>query len=161
MNSQSALLSLSMCVQNISDGRLRRRLIDRVEEILQSLHHAQSSAVPKGQGEFPLEHVWFNLAMSCVQQPWHGVAACTPQRAEVFFRRALDLRADFRSALFNLGVLLFEQRRISESVLFLERLVQWHPDHVKGLMLLADIHMIHRGDKDRAKSVSNATCVTM
>lgn len=144
-----------MCVQNISNGRLSRRIIDRVEEIALPLQSSTANGI-KRQG-FPLEHVWFNLGMACVQQQssqtfTNGV--CTPVRSELFFRRALDLRPDFRSALFNLGVLLFEQRRIADSVVFLEQLVQRHPDHVKGLMLLADIHMIHRGDKDRAKLVS-------
>ncbi|OQR70395.1 transmembrane and TPR repeat-containing protein 3-like [Tropilaelaps mercedesae] len=146
---QSALLSLSVCIQNISDARLHRRLVDRVEELALS---AQPKS-PTGRA-FPVEHVWFNLAMACVQHASQlGASSCTMDRAELFFRRALALRPDFRSALFNLGVLLFEQRKIADSVDFLERLVQWHPDHIKGLMLLADIHMIHRGDKDRAKLV--------
>ncbi|XP_022702001.1 transmembrane and TPR repeat-containing protein CG4050-like isoform X3 [Varroa jacobsoni] len=143
---QRALLSLSMCVQNISEVRFRRRLVDRVEEI------ALTTSDAPGQRTLPLENVWFNLAMACVQHASQSSQpSCSLDRGEVFFRRALALRPNFRSALFNLGVLLFEQRRITDSVIVLEQLVTWHPDHVKGLMLLADIHMIHRQDKNKAK----------
>ncbi|XP_028967197.1 protein O-mannosyl-transferase TMTC3 [Galendromus occidentalis] len=127
---QNALVSLSMCLQHVSEARMRRRLGDRVQEL--GLLHERIA-----------EHVWFNLAMVAVQET-------DRVRAERFFRKALTVNPDFRSALFNLGVLLYEDQRYNQSVHFLEKLVALHPGYVRGTMLLADIYMIHLGRKSEA-----------
>ena len=80
------------------------------------------------------ERVHFNLGMLAMDD--NDVAA-----AEHWFRRAVELREDFRSALFNLALLLADDQRPLEAAPFLNQLVRFHPDHVKGLILLGDIYI--------------------
>lgn len=74
--------------------------------------------------------------------------------AEHFFRRAIHIKQDFRSALFNLALLLADDHRPLEAAPFLNQLVKYHPDHVKGLILLGDIYINNLKDIDAAESVS-------
>ena len=55
-------------------------------------------------------------------------------QAEAWFKKAVELRPDFRSALFNLALLLNEQKRPKESLPFLHQLMEFYPDHIKGLI---------------------------
>lgn len=73
--------------------------------------------------------------------------------AEHWFRLAVQLKEDFRSALFNLALLLADDGRPLEAAPFLNQLVRFHPDHVKGLILLGDIHINSIKDLDAAESV--------
>ncbi|GBM91445.1 Transmembrane and TPR repeat-containing protein CG4050, partial [Araneus ventricosus] len=61
------------------------------------------------------------------------------------------IREDFRSALFNLALLLSEAGRPLEAIPFLHRLLRHHPDHVKGLILLGDIYINTIRDLDAAQ----------
>uniref|UniRef100_A0A0K2UVT7 dolichyl-phosphate-mannose--protein mannosyltransferase n=1 Tax=Lepeophtheirus salmonis TaxID=72036 RepID=A0A0K2UVT7_LEPSM len=79
------------------------------------------------------ERVYFNLAMLAMDEENH-------QDAEKWFKKAINLKIDFRSALFNLALLLNEQKRSIEAVPFLKFLLQYHPNHIKGLILLGDIY---------------------
>lgn len=74
--------------------------------------------------------------------------------AEHWFRRAVQLKDDFRSALFNLALLLADDHRPLEAAPFLNQLVRFHPDHVKGLILLGDIYINNIKDLDAAENVS-------
>jgi tetratricopeptide (TPR) repeat protein len=74
--------------------------------------------------------------------------------AEHWFRRAVQLKEDFRSALFNLALLLADDHRPLEAAPFLNQLVKFHPDHVKGLILLGDIYINNIKDLDAAENVS-------
>ncbi|KOB68866.1 Uncharacterized protein OBRU01_17579 [Operophtera brumata] len=56
---------------------------------------------------------------------YNGDAEC----AERWFRAAVHLKPDFRSALFNLALLLADRRRPLEAAPFLKQLVRHHPDH--------------------------------
>lgn len=94
------------------------------------------------------ERVHFNLGMLSMDE---GDAA----GAERWFRSAVHLKADFRSALFNLALLLADQRRPLEAAPFLNHLVRRHPDHVKGLILLGDIYINSIKDLDAAENVRN------
>lgn len=76
------------------------------------------------------------------------------EEAEHFFRRAIHIKQDFRSALFNLALLLADDHRPLEAAPFLNQLVKYHPDHVKGLILLGDIYINNLKDIDAAESVS-------
>lgn len=125
-----------MCLQHITESRVRRRLSERVHEL--GLLHGNIA-----------EHVWFNLAMVAVQES-------DLVEAEKFFRKALSVNPNFRSALFNLGVLLYEAQRYNQSVHYLKKHVTLYPQHVKGTMLLADIYMIHLGAKSEACAVSSS-----
>ena len=64
------------------------------------------------------------------------------------------MRPDFRSALFNLALLLSDAGRPLEAVPFLTRLVHHHPDHVKALILLGDIYINNIEDLEEAEKVS-------
>ena len=67
--------------------------------------------------------------------------------------QAVEVRPDFRSALFNLALLLSDAGRPLEAVPFLTRLVHHHPDHVKALILLGDIYINNIEDLDGAEKV--------
>lgn len=73
--------------------------------------------------------------------------------AEKWFRQSVKLKADFRSALFNLALLLADDNRSLEAEPFLSQLVKSHPDHVKGLILLGDIYINHIKDLSAAEKV--------
>lgn len=73
--------------------------------------------------------------------------------AEKWFRQSVKLKQDFRSALFNLALLLADDNRSLEAEPFLRQLVRSHPDHVKGLILLGDIYINHIKDLSAAEKV--------
>ncbi|XP_041973307.1 protein O-mannosyl-transferase Tmtc3 [Aricia agestis] len=91
------------------------------------------------------ERVHFNLGMVCMDE---GDADC----AEHWFRAAVHLKPDFRSALFNLALLLADRRRPLEAAPFLKQLVRHHPDHIKALVLLGDIYINSVKDLDAAEA---------
>lgn len=76
------------------------------------------------------------------------------EEAENWFKRAVHLKHDFRSALFNLALLLADDHRPLEAAPFLNQLVKHHPDHIKGLILLGDIYINNIKDLDAAENVS-------
>ncbi|XP_066245654.1 protein O-mannosyl-transferase Tmtc3-like isoform X1 [Euwallacea similis] len=91
------------------------------------------------------ERVHFNLGMLAMDDK-------DIEEAEHWFRRAVHLKADFRSALFNLALLLADDMRPLEAAPFLNQLVKYHPDHVKGLILLGDIYINNIKDLDAAEN---------
>lgn len=93
------------------------------------------------------ERVHFNLGMLAMDD--RNIAG-----AEYWFRQAIMLKDDFRSALFNLALLLADDHRPLEAAPFLNQLVKFHPDHVKGLILLGDIYINTIKDLDAAENVS-------
>lgn len=90
------------------------------------------------------ERVYFNLGMLAMDDG-------NTEEAENYFKRAIHLKDGFRSALFNLALLLADSNRSLEAVPFLNQLIQYHPDHVKGLILLGDIYINHIKDLDEAE----------
>ena len=60
--------------------------------------------------------------------------------AENWLRAAIDKRPDFRSAAFNLALILSDSNRSLEAIPLLDQLIQYHPNHIKGLILLGDIN---------------------
>ena len=72
--------------------------------------------------------------------------------AETWFRRAVEVKPDFRSALFNLALLLSDSERPLEAAPFLHQLIRYHPAHTKGLILMGDIYINHLQDLDAAES---------
>lgn len=93
------------------------------------------------------ERVHFNLGMLAMDDR-------NTDEAENWFRRAVHLKQDFRSALFNLALLLADDHRPLEAAPFLNQLVKYHPDHIKGLILLGDIYINNIKDLDAAENVS-------
>src|SRR6218665_372219 len=54
-------------------------------------------------------------------------------QARTYFEKAVILRPDFRSATFNLALLLTNQNLNDDALPHLKRLIRHHPDHIKGL----------------------------
>ncbi|CAH1967227.1 unnamed protein product [Acanthoscelides obtectus] len=126
-----ALLNSAILLQEL--GRPELRKIAR-ERLLKLMRKDPDS-----------ERVHFNLGMLAMDEK-------NIEEAEHWFRRAVHLKADFRSALFNLALLLADDQRPLEAAPFLNQLVKYHPDHVKGLILLGDIYINNIKDLDAAEN---------
>jgi tetratricopeptide (TPR) repeat protein len=90
------------------------------------------------------DRIYFNLGMLAMDES-HTT------KAETWFSKAIQLRPDFRSALFNLALLLNEQKRPLEALPHLDSLLKHFPEHIKGLILLGDIYTNHVKDLDKAE----------
>jgi Tfp pilus assembly protein PilF len=132
---EQALLNSAILLQELGRAELRKVARERLLKLLRK---------DGGQNE----RVHFNLGMLAMDD--NDVAA-----AEHWFRRAVELREDFRSALFNLALLLADDQRPLEAAPFLNQLVRFHPDHIKGLILLGDIYINNIKDIDAAENVSS------
>ncbi|XP_037088175.1 LOW QUALITY PROTEIN: protein O-mannosyl-transferase Tmtc3-like [Pollicipes pollicipes] len=130
---QQALLNSAVLIQELGSGQLRPRAYQRLRRLLQ----LQPTVVDA-------ERVHFNLGMLAMDD--HDLWT-----AETHFRKAVETRPDFRSALFNLALLLSDADRPLEAAPFLTRLVQHHPDHVKAFILLGDIYVNNIKDLDEAE----------
>jgi len=97
------------------------------------------------KGSLVNERVFFNLGM--LSMDGQDLAS-----AETWFRRAVELKPDFRSALFNLALLLSDSDRPLEAAPFLHQLIRHHPHHTKGLILMGDIYINHLRDLDAAEA---------
>ncbi|CAG9091583.1 unnamed protein product [Plutella xylostella] len=128
---EQALLNSAILLQEIGAADLRHLARQRLLKLLDK--------------DATNERVHFNLGMVCMDE---GDAEC----AERWFRAAVHLKPDFRSALFNLALLLADRRRPLEAAPFLKQLVRHHPDHVKALVLLGDIYINSVKDLDAAES---------
>ena len=126
-----ALLTSAILIQESRVTELSGVAVDRLHRM-----------VEKGQAN---ERVYFNLGMLSMD-------AGDKAEAERWLRAALDLKPDFRSALFNLALLLSEiTSRELESVPLLHQLLRHHPDHIKGLILLGDLYVNQLSDLDAAE----------
>ena len=126
-----ALLTSAILIQESRVAELSGVAVDRLHRM-----------VERGQAN---ERVYFNLGMLSMD-------AGDKAEAERWLRTAVDLKPDFRSALFNLALLLSEiPRRELESVPLLHQLLQHHPDHIKGLILLGDLYVNQLSDLDAAE----------
>lgn len=130
---EQALLNSAILLQEF--GRTELRQIAR-ERLLKLLTKDETN-----------ERVHFNLGMLAMDDK-------NIEEAEHWFRRAVHLKNDFRSALFNLALLLADDQRPLEAAPFLNQLVKYHPDHIKGLILLGDIYINNIKDLDAAENVS-------
>jgi len=90
------------------------------------------------------ERVYFNLGMLAMDSKDYV-------EAEKWFRAAIQVKHDFRSATFNLALLLSDSNRPLEAVPFLKQLLKYHSDHIKGLILLGDIYINHVKELDAAE----------
>ncbi|XP_022653435.1 transmembrane and TPR repeat-containing protein 3-like isoform X3 [Varroa jacobsoni] len=97
----------------------------------------------RGEAQSP-EQTYFNLAMLALENKDFAAA-------EDNFRKAIEIKGDMRSALFNLALLLSEQQRPLESMHFVEMLLNHHPFHIKGLLLLGDIYVNYLRDLTSAE----------
>lgn len=90
------------------------------------------------------ERIYFNLGMLAMDAKDYA-------QGEKWFRKAIQVKEDFRSALFNLALLLSDSNRSLEAVPFLKQLLKYHHDHIKGLILLGDIYINHVKELDAAE----------
>lgn len=129
---EQALLNSAILLQEFGRPELRKIARERLLKLLDK--------------DSNNERVHFNLGMLAMDEK-------NIEEAEHWFRRAVHLKADFRSSLFNLALLLADDQRPLEAAPFLNQLVKYHPDHVKGLILLGDIYINNIKDLDAAENV--------
>ncbi|OWF55836.1 Transmembrane and TPR repeat-containing protein 3 [Mizuhopecten yessoensis] len=76
--------------------------------------------------------------------------------AEMHFKRCIELEGNFKSALFNLALLLTNNmKKPLEAVPYLENLLQFYPNHTKGNMLMGDINVNNLKNLDAAEQNFN------
>ncbi|KAH8279438.1 hypothetical protein KR026_009582 [Drosophila bipectinata] len=127
---EQALLNSAILLQELGGEEARRVSRSRLYKVLAK--------------DDQNEKVYFNLGMLAMDES-------SFDEAEQFFKRAIHLKPDFRSALFNLALLLADTKRPLDAVPFLNQLIRHHPSHVKGLILLGDIYINHMKDLDAAE----------
>ncbi|XP_049764898.1 protein O-mannosyl-transferase Tmtc3 [Schistocerca cancellata] len=128
---EQALLNSAILLQELGRAELRKVARERLLKLLRK--------------DANNERVHFNLGMLAMDD--RDIAG-----AEHWFRQAVQLKDDFRSALFNLALLLADDHRPLEAAPFLNQLVKFHPDHIKGLILLGDIYINNIKDLDAAEA---------
>merc|ERR1719474_1680220 len=129
-----ALLNSAIVIQELGLNKLKPIAVERLLKL--------KDIQPQN------EKVYFNLGMLATDDD-------NAFEAEVWFRQAIQLKPDFRSALFNLALLLADQQRAVEALEPLLQLHHHHPTHVKGLILLGDIYTNYKRDLDKAESCYN------
>ncbi|KAG7329537.1 hypothetical protein KOW79_007711 [Hemibagrus wyckioides] len=87
---------------------------------------------------------YFNLGMLAMD-------AEENEAAERWMRKAIALQPGFRSALFNLALLLVQGKRERDALAVLDELLRHHPEHSKGLILKGDILMNQLKDTQGAR----------
>jgi len=97
-----ALLNSAMLIQESGSTHLRQLALERLHKIVSS-----------GQVN---ERVYFNLGMLSMD-------GRDLTNAELWFRKAIEVKPDFRSALFNLALLLSDSDRPLEAAPFLHQLI--------------------------------------
>ncbi|CAL4067251.1 unnamed protein product, partial [Meganyctiphanes norvegica] len=127
---QQALLNSAVLIQESGNTELRPMAYQRLLRLVQK--------------DPTNDRVYFNLGMIAMDDKDY-------RSAENWFRKSIELKEDFRSALFNLALLLTDDGRPLEAAPFLNQLVKHHPDHVKGLILLGDIYINNIKDLDAAE----------
>ncbi|XP_055840237.1 protein O-mannosyl-transferase Tmtc3 [Episyrphus balteatus] len=127
---EQALLNSAILLQELGGKEYRTISRERLFKILK-----------KDQNN---ERVFFNLGMLAMDEN-------NFEDAENYFKRAIHIKTDFRSALFNLALMLADANRPLDAVPFLNQLIRYHPDHIKGLILLGDIYINHMKDLDAAE----------
>ncbi|ODN00207.1 hypothetical protein Ocin01_06473 [Orchesella cincta] len=126
-----ALLNSAIVLSELGDPSLRPMAKQRLETLV--------ARDPKN------ERAYFHLGMLAMDER-------DGDSAEKYFRQAITLKEDFRSALFNLALLLADSQRPLEAAPYLNQLVKYHPDHIKGLILLGDIYINNIKDLDMAEN---------
>ncbi|CAL8141337.1 unnamed protein product [Orchesella dallaii] len=126
-----ALLNSAIVLSELGDPSLRPMAKQRLETLV--------ARDPKN------ERAYFHLGMLSMDER-------DGDSAEKYFRQAITLKEDFRSALFNLALLLADSQRPLEAAPYLNQLVKYHPDHIKGLILLGDIYINNIKDLDMAEN---------
>ena len=128
---QQALLNYAIVVQDAEKSELFDVAENRLKYLLELGHVS--------------ERVYFHLGMISMNSKRY-------QQAEHWFTNAVQLRPYFRSATFNLALLLTNTGRPLQALPHLQRLVRHHPDHIKGLTLLCDVLINHAKNMSQAET---------
>lgn len=62
-------------------------------------------------------------------------------KAKEWFKKAVDIRPSYRSALYNLGFLSYNDGQFDNALKYLTLLRTHHSDHAKGMQVLGDTYM--------------------
>ncbi|OTF81535.1 transmembrane and TPR repeat-containing protein 3-like protein, partial [Euroglyphus maynei] len=83
-----------------------------------------------------LESFQFNIAITLLD------LGGTANRMDAIqhFKRAAELKPDFRSALYNIALLYYDFKDYEQSLLYLNRTLKHHSNYTKALLLTADIY---------------------
>ncbi|XP_078582550.1 protein O-mannosyl-transferase TMTC3-like [Branchiostoma floridae x Branchiostoma japonicum] len=127
---KQSLFNSAVMMQESGDPALRPEAYRRLYEVLEQ--------------EPQNEKVYFNLGMLSMDDKNFTAA-------DQWFRKSIQLKPDFRSALFNLALMLSQIRRDLEALPYLDQLLLHFPHHSKGLILKGDILMNKVKDVEGAK----------
>ncbi|XP_074660010.1 protein O-mannosyl-transferase TMTC3-like isoform X2 [Tubulanus polymorphus] len=118
---KQTLFNSAVLIQETGDPRMRPAAYKRLNKL-----------VEKDPNDAKL---YFNLGMLATDDK-------KLNDAEFYFKKAVQLKPDFRSALFNLALLLNNDvKRPMDAVPYLKQLLKYYPDHTKGLILMGDINI--------------------
>ncbi|GFO13852.1 heterogeneous nuclear ribonucleoprotein q, partial [Plakobranchus ocellatus] len=130
-NHWQSLYNSAILMQEAGDPKERDIALQRLERLKQ-----QKGDDPK---------VYFNYAMLAMDEEKF-------EEAETNFRKAIELDPKFRSALFNLALMLVNDLgRPMEAIPILTQLLEHHPDHDKGHILMGDLNINILKDIDAAE----------
>uniref|UniRef100_T1ITR6 dolichyl-phosphate-mannose--protein mannosyltransferase n=1 Tax=Strigamia maritima TaxID=126957 RepID=T1ITR6_STRMM len=127
---KEALMNSAILIQETGNAGMRK-----------TAHQRLLRMIEKGHGN---EKVYLNLGMLAIDDN-------DLENAERWLRKAVQAQEDFRSALYNLALLLSHKKKPLEAAPFLHQLLKNHPDHIKGLILLGDIYVNNIRDLDAAE----------
>ncbi|CAL1546804.1 unnamed protein product [Lymnaea stagnalis] len=131
-----SLYNSAILMQEGGDPRERDLAMQRLERL-----KLQKGEDPK---------VYFNYAMVAMDEQKFDLA-------EKNFRKAIELDPMFRSALFNLALMLVNNlQRPLDAVPVLNQLLEHYPDHDKGLILMGDVNVNTLKDLDAAEKNFNS-----
>ncbi|CAH1799956.1 unnamed protein product [Owenia fusiformis] len=123
---KQTLFNSAVLMQEIGDPKLRPEAFKRLHEVM-----------PDDPDN---EKIYFNLGMLAMDDSDFPAA-------EKWFKKAIQLVPNFRSALFNIALLLTNDlNQPLDAMPYLEQLLQHYPEHTKGLILMGDININHKKD---------------
>ncbi|GFR59874.1 transmembrane and TPR repeat-containing protein 3 [Elysia marginata] len=133
-NHWQSLYNSAILMQEAGDPKERDIALQRLERL-----KLQKGEDPK---------VYFNYAMLAMDENKF-------EDAEKNFKKAVELDPKFRSALFNLALMLVNDLgRPMDAIPFLNQLLEHHPDHDKGHILMGDLNINVLKDADAAEKGS-------
>ncbi|KAK2149545.1 hypothetical protein LSH36_447g03000 [Paralvinella palmiformis] len=131
-NHKQALFNSAVLRQEIGDPKLRPEAYKRLHQLIKE--------EPKN------EKIYFNLGMLAMDDKKYV-------DARSWFDKAIEIKEDFRSALFNTALMLnHDLKQPLAAIPYLEQLLKHYPDHTKGLILMGDININVRKDLDAAEA---------
>ena len=162
-----ALFNSAVLLQESGDAKYRSTAEERLKRVL-AVKENKDRKKSVLSSDPPDEKIYFNLGMLAMD-------AKNDVEAEALFRKAIEIKPDFRSALFNLALMLTSsaEARVSKSAVVgrggaatsaadasktafepavkaSADLLEHHPNHVKGLILMGDLQI------NRIKNLTHA-----